>query len=175
MKSEALNLDPLRSLSKVGLIAGLILVFVASAWAAGPDVSAVAGYGHIGGEAEDVRSQSAAVVGASLNTRLGPEIKIDYENVRWDRNGSLHLLGVGWLIQSAPKRTRPFFQIGWVLGIESAGPSGSRDKFQGLAAAAGFTQNIGSRFLIRPELRWKLIGPGPIMLTIPALSAGYRF
>src|SRR5262245_38629590 len=103
-------------------------------------VSGIGGYGHITGE--DVREQFASTVGVSLNLRLyRPEIKIDYEYVPWDREGALHLIGAGWLIQADPKPTRPFFQIGWVFGAEPNAGFVSADKFMGLAASAGLTRS----------------------------------
>jgi hypothetical protein len=152
----------------------LILGVAADGWSRQTQLSGIGGYGHITGE--DVRSQFAPTVGASLNLRLiGPEIKIDYESVPWDRGGTLHLIGAGWFIQSEPKPTRPFFQIGWVFAIEPDARFVSANKFMGLAASAGLTRSLGSRFFIRPELRWKMIGPGPIMLTMPVVSAGFSF
>ena len=83
------------------------------------------------------------------------------------------LIGAGWFIQSDPKPTRPFFQIGWVFGIDP--DPRFADKFMGLAVSAGLTRSIGSRFFIRPELRWKMIGPGPMMLTMPVVGGGFSF
>jgi len=146
----------------------------ADGWSRQTQLSGLGGYGNITGE--DVRVQFAPTVGASLNLRLiAPEIKIDYEYVPWDRQGALHLIGAGWFIQSDPKPTRPFFQIGWVFAAETDARFVSADKFMGLAASAGLTRSIGSRFFIRPELRWKMIAPGPIMLTMPVVGGGFSF
>jgi hypothetical protein len=154
------------------LCAVLFIFGVATDGRARQEVSGIAGYGRITGESEDIRGQFAPTVGASLILRLHrPEIRIDYENVLWDKNGRLHLVGAGWFIQSRPKAIRPFFQLGWMLGVERNSTQG----FQGLAVSAGVTRDVGGRIFIRPEVRWKLIGPGPIMLITPMIGAGYRF
>ena len=161
-------------MNKVGIVVFLILGIAADGLARQTQLSGIGGYGRI--EGEDVREQSAAAVGVSWNLRLfGPDIKIDYEYIAWDREGPLHLIGAGWLIQGDPKPTRPFFQFGWVFGIEPESSPRVADKFMGLAASAGFTGSIGSRFFIRPELRWKMIGPGPMMFVMPVVGTGFSF
>jgi hypothetical protein len=142
--------------------------------AADLEVSGAAGFGYVTGEAEDVRAGYIPGFGVSISSRLGrPEIKVDYEYINWDRNGNLHMVGVGWLIQAEPQKIRPFFQAGWTFGIERF--SGATDKFQGLALSTGLTISTGTRLFVRPEFRWRLIGPGPMMMAAPAVALGYRF
>jgi hypothetical protein len=162
------------------------------------EVSASGGYGHIGGEAEDVSAQFAPLLGLSFSAPLGRlQVKTDYEHVNWkDRPGNLHMLGVGWLIQRRSGTTRPFFQVGWALGIERSHFEGfvptasgvpvpmhpivfvsrtNTNTFQGLALSGGITKSLGKGFFVRPEVRWRLIGPGPIMLTVPTVTLGRSF
>jgi hypothetical protein len=135
-------------------IAFVIFGVVTDAWARQTQVSGIASYGRVTGEHEDVRGQFAPMVGASLNLRLfKPEIRIDYEYVPWDRRGHLYLVGAGWFIQTQMKPIRPFFQVGWVGGVETVAYR-RNPKFQGLGASAGFTRTVGSRLFIRPEVRF---------------------
>jgi hypothetical protein len=180
----------------LSLIAGLF--GTPTALASDLEASATGGYGRVGGENEDIAAQWAPLVGASFKFRLlAPEIKIDYEHLNWkERPANLHMIGVGWLIQFRSGQTRPFVQVGWTFGIERSHFEGlvkiqpgvpvpgnepvfmsitTTDKFQGLAVSSGITRTVGKDFFIRPELRWRLIGPGPIMLTVPAVTLGYRF
>ena len=155
------------------------------------EVGGVAGYGGVIGE--DVRDQSYGYGGAFFQTRLGrPEVKVDYEYHAWDRLGPLHMIGVGWLIQAKPRKSRPFFQVGWVWAFERHRVRGTfpgrlpddppvfvdrsiTETLQGLALGAGVTLDVGNRFFIRPELRWRGLGPGPMMMFLPAVSVGVRF
>ena len=142
------------------------------------EVSGTGGYGHVAGE--DVRDQNIPLVGISASARLaGPEIKVDYEYINWNRSGgNLHMIGFGWLIQSRRPTVRPFFQFGWTFGIARSHFEGllpsprpgepprfvsvtDTDKFQGLSLSAGVTFPMQGRFFLRPEFRWRMIGPGP--------------
>jgi hypothetical protein len=175
---------------------GVVLILLSMttlAAAADVEISGAAGFGYVTGEAEDVRAGYIPGFGVSMSSRLGrPEIKVDYEYINRDRTGNLHMMGVGWLIQAEPQKIRPFFQAGWTFGIERSyiqqvvpgpGPNDppivfsrtATDKFQGLALSTGLTISTGARLFVRPEFRWRLIGPGPMMIAMPAVTLGYRF
>jgi hypothetical protein len=109
----------------------------------------------------------------------------------WDRPGRLHLIGAGWLIQGEQKDLRPFVQIGLAWGFERYHWQGTfpgrlpgdppvyvdrdfTERFHGPALSAGFTVGIRRRMFLRPEVGWKFIAPGPMMLFFPAVSFGWR-
>ncbi|PYS54373.1 MAG: hypothetical protein DMG13_08425 [Acidobacteria bacterium] len=173
----------------------LLVVFLQlanSVAAQGIEISSPAGFGHVDGE--DVSGQYIPVFGVSASGKLGrPEIKVDYEYINWNRGGgNLHMIGFGWLIQAHRPSIRPFFQLGWTFGIQRSHFEGTvpgrlpgdppqfinvtdTDKFQGLALSAGVTFPLQKRFFLRPEFRWRVIGPRPMMFSLPSLSAGWRF
>ena len=167
----------------------VILLLSADAFAQDREISATAGVGHVDGE--DANDQWFSMLGLSFSARLWrPEIKIDYEHLDWDRTGNLHVIGVGWLIQKRATKLRPFFQWGILGGVQRQRFSGTigrpdfaplsvertfTNAFTGVALSTGFTADVRKQFFIRPEVRWKIIGPGPFMVTVPTVSAGYRF
>jgi hypothetical protein len=82
------------------------------------------------------------------------------------RSGLVHSVG--------PWTGSAVLQVGRVFGYEPV-RGNPAVWFQGLALSTGVTAAVNERFFVRPEVRWRLIGPGPIMLTTPVVSAGYRF
>jgi len=153
------------------------------------EISGTAGFGSVWGE--DVETQTLAFGGASFMLKIiRPEVKIDYEYVPWDRKGRLHMIGAGWLIQGS-KNMRPFFQFGWTWGFERYHVQGTfpgrlpgdlpiyvnrnfTEILHGPALSAGFTIPFRREMFVRPELRWKFITPGPMMMLLPAVSFGWR-
>ena len=166
------------------------LLFVSLAPAQDREVSVIGGLGHADGE--DVSDEWFSMAGASFSARLWrPEIKVDYEHLNLDRTGNLHFIGVGWLIQKHTTKVRPFFQWGVLAGFQRqrfTGTIGRPPNFPpvfvdrtftnalgGVALSTGFSVDFRGQFFIRPELRWRVVGPGPFMVTTPAISLGYRF
>ncbi len=47
--------------------------------------------------------------------------------------------------------------------------------YYGLAFGAGASVTLSGRFFLRPEIQLKMLGPGPFIIVLPALGAGFRF
>ena len=165
----------------------LALCAAAAAQAQDIEVSVAGGWGRV--VQDDSARRDIDWAGASFKTRLGrPELKVDYETFTrtfTNEKERFHLFTAGWMIQSDRRRVQPFFLVGWTLGVQNStrdlGPTSppvprhSRNGVMGLALSGG--ASLGSRgpFFVRPELRWKLLGAGPISILQPGLSAGWRF
>jgi hypothetical protein len=152
--------------------------FCAALDCAAQDVEISVAGGWIDVDQDDATSANAGWVGSSFKVRIRrPEIKVDYETFRRNYPNArqrFHLVSAGWLIQTDPRRVRPFFFLGWTLGVQTS--EGRQNQgFQGLATAAGLTVSPSGKFFIRPELRWKLLGPGPMSLIEPGAAVGWQF
>jgi hypothetical protein len=142
----------------------------------GMEISGTGGW--LRASADDAAVVDGGWVGASFKARLGrPEIKVDYEFFHrnfTNEKESIHLIGAGWLVQRRSGRVRPFYQVGWTFGVQTSDRH-ARSGLMGLALSAGLKANVTDRLFLSPELRWKLLGPGPMMLVEPGVTLGWQF
>jgi hypothetical protein len=139
------------------------------------EVEAGAGVGITRISGDDIAPQAVWHVGLFFKARVGaPELEIDYERI--DRRlAVLHAVSGGWLIRGTPKTVRPFFQFGATVARQNPGTLVAARTLFGPSLAGGVAGSIGEHVVIRPELRWKFLLPGPMMLVQPSVGIGWRF
>jgi hypothetical protein len=164
----------------------IFAISVFPAFAQRVDVAVVGGGGFAGGDDQDTNAVSA--VGATIGFPYAGRhrVQFDYMFNHHHMSGSQnrHFITGSYAVQGSMGRTRPFFQIGAGMVVQTfdpffVGPLGRRidppnDTSFAVVFGGGATIGLGRSFFIRPQVR--LYGHvGPTLTLLPSVGFGWRF
>ena len=122
-------------------------------------------------------SSSWGGVGFARETESGAgAFFVTYEHFRRSYPGDaqrFHAVAAGWRFQMRRPAVRPFVEVGWVVASQQSGRED--EAFHGPGAAAGLTVRLRAGLFVRPQVRLKILGPGPLVTTQGGVAVGWQF